>query len=415
MEIVSIGINHRTAPVEVRERVTMLGEELPGALTALKGRVDEGAVLSTCNRTEVYALVPDARAGVDTLKGFLAETHGLSLDELAPYLYTHTHRDAARHLFAVASGIDSMILGESEILGQVRDALVAASDAGLVGTPLSRLFHWAMRTGRRAREETAISRHTVSVSFAAVQMARQVFGGLDQCRVLVISAGEAGKLTAKGLRNAGAREIGVANRTRDRAAVLAAELKGRTVDFERIGEALVDFDIVISATASTRYVLMKNTVAGAMEARRGRPLCLIDIAVPRDIDPDSGLIEGVHLYDIDDLEAVSLAGLEERRKSVSQVNGIIDDEVERFMRWLHSLEAVPVIKSLQERAEELRRRELQKTLGKLQHLSPEDRERIDTLTRALTRKLLHDPIVTLKSQGQHKGYIEAARELFRLE
>ena len=414
MQIIAIGVNHKSAPVEVRERLSLLDEELPDALAGLRLHAPEGAILSTCNRTEVYAIAPDAGAGAETLKGFLAGWRRLPVDQLSPYVYSATQRDAARHLFAVACGIDSMILGETEILGQVREALVAASNAGTVGLPLSRLFHAALRTGRLARQETAISRHTVSVSYAAVQMARQVFGGLEQCRVLVISAGEAGKLTARSLRQAGAREIGVANRTRARAEALAADLGGRTVDFERVPEALVDFDIVISATASARYVLLKDTVAGAMARRAGRPLCLIDIAVPRDIDPDSRLVHGVYLYDIDDLEAVSLAGLEERRKAVAQVEAIIDVEADRFMHWFHSLKAVPVIRGLRDKAEATRRRETEKALAKLRHLSPEDQAHIEALTKALTRKLLHDPIIALKGQGQSKGHIEAARDLFGL-
>ena len=415
MQIVVIGINHKSAPVEVRERVALLEEELPSALAQSARYVPEAVILSTCNRTEIYATAPDPQTGCDALKAFLADYHRISSNEFAPHLYIHSQEEAARHLFAVASGIDSMILGETEILGQVRDALAEASKAERIGMPLSRLFHCALRTGRKAREQTAVSRHAVSVSYAGVQMARQVFGGLEQCRVLVISAGEAGKITAKSLRDSGAREIAVANRTYSRAVSLAAELGGRPLDFERIGEALVDYDIVISATASARYVLLKETVAQAMEHRNDRPLCLIDIAVPRDIDPDSRLIENVYLYDIDDLEALSLANMGERRKAVAQVESIIDGEVERFMQWLLSLKAVPVIKSLQSKAESVRRRETAKSLAKLQHLSPEDRERVGALTRAITKKLLHDPIVSLKAQGECKGYIDAARDLFRLE
>ena len=391
MQIVVIGINHKSAPVEVRERVALLEEELPSALAHSARFFPEAVILSTCNRTEVYATAPDTQAGGDALKAFLADYHRISPDEFLPHLYVHSQEEAARHLFSVSSGIDSMILGETEILGQVRDALAEASKAERIGMTLSRLFHSALRTGRKAREQTGVSRHAVSVSYAGVQMARQVFGGLEQCRVLVISAGEAGKLTAKSLRDSGAHEIAVANRTYSRAASLAAELGGRPLDFERIQEALVDYDIVISATASARYVLPKEAVAQAMEHRNGRPLCLIDIAVPRDIDPDSRLIENVYLYDIDDLEALSLANMGERRKSVAQVESIIDGEVERFTQWLLALKAVPIIKSLRQKAEALRQRETAKTLAKLQRLSPEDRDRVEALTKAITRKLLHDP------------------------
>ena len=415
MHIVGIGINHKSAPVEVRERIALLEEELPSALAHLRRYVAEGAILSTCNRTEVYATAPDGPSGLEALVSFLAENRGITPGEMTPHMYTHTQEDVARHLFAVASGIDSMILGETEILGQVREALTEASRAEAIGLPLSRLFHWALRTGRMARERTAISRHSVSVSYAAVQMARQVFGGLKQCRVMVISAGEAGKLTARSLKDTGASEIAVANRTYSKAVALASELGGRPLDFERIPEALVDFDIVISATASARYVLPTEMVAQAMSRRDGRPLCLIDIAVPRDIDPESRLIDNVYLYDIDDLEAVSLANMAERKKAVGRVQEIVDGEAQKFMQWLLSLEAVPVIKSLRSKAESIRQREARKSMAKLRHLSSEDLERVEALTKAIAKGLLHDPIVSLKAQGESKGYIEAARELFRLE
>jgi glutamyl-tRNA reductase len=399
----------------VRERLALLPEELPPVLAALGRRALEGAILSTCNRTEVYAVCPDAQAAAPGLVELLASVRGLAPDDIQPYVYRHGQEAAVRHLFAVASGIDSMILGETEIMGQVRGALVAASEAGQVGKTLSRLFHHALRTGRRARVQTAISRHGLSVSYAAVQMARQVFGGLECCRVLVISAGEAGKLTAKTLKDSGAGEIGVANRTRERAAALAQELGGRVVGFEAVGEVLEDYDIVISATASPQYVLPAGTVARAMERRAGRPLCLVGIAVPRDIDPESRTVPNVYLYDIDDLEAVSLDNRAERQRAVVKVQAIIDEEVARFMAWLRGLEAVPSIKALRHKAEALRLRELERSMAKLRHLAPEDRARIDALTQAITRKLLHDPIVALKREGKSKGHIDAARELFALD
>ena len=415
MHIVAAGINHRTAPVEVRERVMMLPEEVMPAVVRLKAHVSEGAVLSTCNRTEVFAIVSDAAAGMLALKACIGESGRMSLAELEPHIYTHTGQDAVRHLFAVASGIDSQILGETEILGQVRGALVSAAEAGAMGVPLSRLFHSALRTGRLAREQTAISRHAASVSSAGVQMARQVFGGLEQCRVLVISAGEAGSLTARCLKDAGAADIAVANRTRATAEELAAELGGRCLDFEDVPAALADFDVVISATASSRYVLSRAVVAAAMDRRGSKPLCLIDIAVPRDIDPESRRLRNVHLFDIDDLEAASLLGIQERQKSVAQVQAIIDAEAARFLLWFASLEAVPVIRALHKKSEAVRQRELRKSMARLSHLSTDDKLRIEALTKALTKKLLHDPITNLKKQGPSAaGHIDAARDLFSL-
>ncbi|MEE9285682.1 MAG: glutamyl-tRNA reductase [Dehalococcoidia bacterium] len=415
MQIVAIGVNHKTAPVEVRERLALVPEELPAALVALGRLAPEAAILSTCNRTELYAAGQDADATTGALVTFLERHHRLPSQEIEPFLYRYVQLDAVRHLFGVASGIDSMILGETEILGQVRSAMVAASEAGQVGKILSRLFHRALNTGRKARVRTGISRHAVSVSYAAVQMARHVFGGLERCRVLVISAGEAGKSTAKVLRDQGAQEIGVANRTRERATALARELRGRIVDFDGIGAALVDFDIVISATASARFVLSADVVRQAMEQRDGRPLCLIDIAVPRDIDPESQHIPDVYLYDIDDLEAIALINRDQRRREVGKVMEIIGEEAQRFMGWLGGLEAVPAIKSLRSKADGIRRQELETSLRKLQHLPPQDRQRIDILTKAITRKLLHDPIVALKSQDKSKGSIDSIRALFDLD
>jgi glutamyl-tRNA reductase len=414
LNIVAVGVNHKSAPVEIRERLALVPEDLPQALGVLGSFIPEAAILSTCNRTELYGAGLEPAEGVAALTSFLGHHHGLSEDELAPYLYHHTQDNAPRHLFSVASGIDSMILGETEILGQVRESLVSASAAGRVGTGLSRLFHHAMRAGRRARTETGISRHAVSVSYAAVEMARQVFGGLENSHVLVISAGEAGKLTARSLKDSGAAEVAVANRTPHRALALAKELGARVFDFDSIADALPQFDIVISATAATRYVLSADTVARAMEKRNGRPLCLVDIAVPRDIDPESRKIPNVHVYDIDDLEAVSLANVAQRGKEVSHVRRIVDEEVDRFMDWYRGLQAVPVITALQNKVEKIRARELAKSLKRLQNLSEEELGRIEALTSAITRKVLHDPIVALKRQGERDGYIAAARELFDL-
>jgi glutamyl-tRNA reductase len=408
-------VNHRTAPVEVRERVMLLQDDLPRALALLKRAELEGAILSTCNRTEVYAVTSTPEEGIRAAVSCLAEANGLAPAEIEPYVYRLSQKGAVSHLFAVASGIDSLVLGETEILGQVRSALIAASEAGTVGVPLSRLFHAALRTGRMAREQTGISRHAASVSSAGVQLARQVFGGLEQCRVLVISAGEAGALTARCLKDAGAATISVANRTRSKAEELAEELGGRALEFAGIPSALAEHDVVISATASSRFVLHRDAVAAAMDRRAGRPLCLIDIAVPRDIDPDSRSVKNVHLFDIDDLEAVSLLGMQERRNAVADVERIVEAEAERFLQWLSTTEAMPVVRDLIEKAEALRRRELEKSLAKLGHLSPEDRDRIDMLTKALVRKLLHDPIAEIKAEGPRAGALDAARKLFRLE
>lgn len=414
MEILTIGVNHTSAPVEVREKLALLPEELPQALAALGQHLPGALILSTCNRTEIYATVMKIEAGLKEVEAFFRDYHHLEPEKLAPYLRQYRNEEAVRHLFAVASGIDSMVLGETEVLGQVGDALGVASEQGRVGKSLVRLFHHALRTGRRARTETGISRHALSVSSAAVQVARKVFDGLGQSRVLVISAGEAGKLTAKTLKDEGVARIGVANRTRAKAEALAGELGGEVVGFDSVPAALMEYDIVISATASAHFVISADMVGRAMERRGGRQLCLVDIAVPRDIDPECRQIAGVHLYNIDDLEAVTLANRAQREREKEKVEVIISDEVARYIEWQRDLDVVPVIVALQQKVEAVRQRELEKSLRKLEHLAPEDVKRIEDLTSALTRKLLHDPILTLKEQDGSKEFIESARELFRL-
>ena len=415
MNIVVVGINHKTAPVEVRERLAMVSDELPGAIKTLNRHVTDGAILSTCNRSEVYAVAETPEIGYERLTGFLTRYHRVPQAEIESYLYRHADEDAFRHLFEVASGIDSMILGETEILGQVRDALSACTTADMIDSTIPRLFHHALRTGRRARTETRISQHAASVSSAAAQMARSVFGGLDQCRVLVISAGEAGKLAAQCIKDAGAADLAVANRTRSRAEALAQELGARTIDFEDIQTVLPDYDIVISATAAGKLVLPLEAITRATERRNGRPLCLIDIAVPRNVDPDSRKLPNVHLFDIDDLEAVSLANLGLRKKEVPKVRAIIEEEVKRFNGWYRGLEVAPTIASLQQKIETIRRDEVERRMRKLTHLSAKDRNQIIAMTKAITAKLLHEPTMVLKEQGQRKGYVEAVQAIFHLD
>ncbi|MBI4200467.1 MAG: glutamyl-tRNA reductase [Chloroflexi bacterium] len=413
MRIVVVGLNHTTASLAVRERVAVAAGELGEALEALRARVGNGVVLSTCNRSEVYALVASLPRGVDALKGFFSAYHRAARRSLEPHWYVHIHRQAVHHLFRVAAGLDSLILGEAEVLGQVRDAYAAASERGLCGGTMARLFHQALRVGKRARRETAIGRHALSVSRAAVELGRQVLGDVRGKRVLVVGLGDAGVLAARALADAGAGEVAVTNRTFRRAEELARQLGGVAVPFDNLVEALAKADILVSATGSPGYVLDVQTVALARAASQ-RPLVLVDIAVPRDIDPRVSEVPGVHLYALDDLEALAETNRRQRQQEAERVEVIVGEEVDRFVGWLSSLESVPTVAALRERAESIRARELARLLRRLSLLPDGQRESVEAFSRAMVKKLLHEPIVALKGQ-RDPARLQVARELFDLD
>ncbi len=409
MEIILVGISHKTAPVAVRERFAFSSEELPDALPRFGGAV---AVLSTCNRTEVYLAVPHTV----TAKSVIALLRELKGDVDAPddAFYHSTGDEATRHLYRVAAGIESMVLGESEILGQVRAAFSAATAAGTHNAVLSRLFHGAIRSGRRARSQTHIGRHAVSISSTAVALARRTLGDLSNRSVLVVSAGEAGKLAARSLAQSGASKLLVTNRTASRARELAADLDGKAVPFKELEQAMADSDIVISSSAAPDFLISKNDVVGAMRGRNGRELLLIDIAVPRDVDPAVRELPGVHLYDIDDLQALIEQNMNARRREVANVERIVDEELVRFGEWLRARGVVPTVTALLASAEETRRTEVARTFKRLKDLTPQQQERVEAMTNALVKKLLHDPITRLRGADGER-YVGAVRELFSLD
>lgn len=415
MRVALIGISHKTVPVSLRERFAFSSEELPRALARLRRAVGNGVVLSTCNRTELYYVTKSGQAKYDQAARLLAAMSRVPSDELAGRCYFLLHEDAIRHLHRVAAGLESMAVGETEILGQVRTAFVAACEAGCANPLLTRLFHAAIRAGRRARAETFIGRYAASVSSTAVTLAKAILGDLSDRTVLVVGAGEAGKLTAHSLSKAGACRMLVANRTYGRAAQQAALLGGRAVPFAWLPQALEESDIVISCSGAPSFVVREEMVAAAMARRDGRPLVLIDIAVPRDIDPAVKDFPGVHLYDIDDLQAVSTANLRKRRKELSKVEAIVEEEVSRFLAWWHSLKVIPTITALRGQVEGMRQRELAKTFARLPHLAEEDRESIEALTGAIVKKVLHEPLVHLRDRGEDEDYLEVVRDLFGLD
>ena len=448
-----LGLNHRTAPLEVRERLALESAALPAALAALNHQVAPGVILSTCNRLEIYTLTSEPaaaateeRALLSRLQAFAAGYFGVAAAELRPYCYSFAERDCVRHLFRVASGLDSMIVGEWEILGQVRAAFSAASEGGQVRGPLSRLFHQALRVGRRAHRIAALevnrpdSRRR-SVSLAGVELAHRLLGDLSQRQVLIIGAGDAGQLTGRALAAAGAGNLVFTNRTYDRAAQLSGELGGTAAPFEQLYQTLVESDAVISATAAPDYLLRREPVQEVMAQRGGRPLLLIDIAVPRDIDPAVGLLEGVRLCDIDALRADSAAGNAELARAAAQAEEVVAAETEKFMQWWESLDTISAIAALREYAEKVRRAEVDKTLRRWQREResataaaaapvpdsvpaaenpgvpaelPELAAQLDAMTTALVKKLLHHPTIYLR-EAKDPARQQLILELFNLD
>ncbi|MCH7745421.1 MAG: glutamyl-tRNA reductase, partial [Chloroflexi bacterium] len=409
MRITLIGLNHKSAPLEVREQVSFSKSQLEEALPLLKDRIGESVILSTCNRTEFYAVGENPARIAEQVRLFIADYHGISAKIISQHLYEYTDADAVRHLLRVASGLDSMIIGESQILGQVRDSLSAASDAQSVQTALLGLFHAAVRTGRRVRDETDVGRNALSISYAGVQLAQRTLGTLSGRKALLIGAGEAGQLVAKALRTVGIADLMIANRTLSRAEDLTQSLGGRAVPFSEIESALGEADIVISATDSPEFVITTAMASSAVNGRGEAPLFLFDLAVPRDVDPQVADLPGLKLFNIDDLFSIAEENLEERKRAAVDAEAIVEDELVRFMAWWDSLDAVPIIKTLRQHAEEVRIRELERALRKVPNLSDEQREVMDALTTSIVNKLLHDPIASLKQQTD-KSQLQAARD-----
>lgn len=398
----------------MREAVSFLGNQLQQALPSLRDELGEAVILSTCNRTEIYSAADDVPAATQRIKRFVADYHALPHADVAPHMYSRSGADAARHLFGVSSGLDSLIVGESQILGQVRGALSAATEAKSVKISCSGLFHAAMRVGRRVRQETGIGRNPLSVSYAGVRLAQRVLGGLSNKRALLIGAGEAGSLIARALRTVGVGDLMIANRTPQKAQELAGYLSGTVVPFERLEEALRDAHIVLAATDSPSYIVTKRMAWALRRSERETPLFVFDLAIPRDIDPEIADIDGVRLFNIDDLSAIAEENLAERKRAAAAAESVISEEVDAFLRWWDSLDALPTVKAIRQNAEGIRRREVAKALDMLSDVSPQNRQVVDALTRSIVNKILHDPTASLK-QGANKTHIRAARNLFRVE
>jgi len=417
VHLVGIGLSHKTAPVEVRERLSFGPGNLGEGLADLHRRsgVQEAVLLCTCNRTEAYAVGAEAEPAATA---FLIAHSGLSADALSPHLYLRTNQEAVAHLFRVAAGVDSMVVGESEILGQVKRALEAALAQGCAGLVLDRLFRTAAAVGKRARAETGIGRGAFSVGHCAAELARSIFSDLHEKRLLLLGAGDTAELTARHLMASGATSVFVANRTHARALELAEQLGGRAVHYDELLSAMEKCDIVIGATAAPHAVVTRDQVAQVMRARKNRPLFCIDIAVPRDIEPAVGTLNNVYLYDIDDLSAVVAEDAQQRSREAEKVEAIVLEATGKFSAWHQSLRAAPTIAALRQKLEGIRAGETERALRRLEHLSAQDREAVVNLTTSLLNKILHQPTVELKNglrAGDGEVRIETVRCLFGLD
>jgi len=420
VSFVVVGLNHRTVPLPVLERVTVPPALVPKALRDLAGReyLAEVALLSTCNRTEVYALCTKFHPGVADASEFLAEQAGMGAADLAEHIYSYYDEAAIAHLFGVAAGVDSVILGEGQILGQVRDALRAAEEEGTAQQGLARIFRHAIEVGKRSRAETGIGRGAVSLSSAAVALAAERLGSLVDRRVLVLGAGEMGEGMARSLAGSGVTEVVVAGRGTERSTELATRVGGRAVPIEQLPRALVTADLVLTSTGSTDVVISEEEMEVAMQRRFGRPLLIVDIAVPRDVDPGVADVPGVTLLDMDDLKAFAESSMDRRRREVARVRRIISAELERLRAGRTAREVAPLVSALRSRGEDIRLAELERFRSKLDAVDPKTAETIEALTRGIVAKLLHEPTVRVKEaagSGRGELYADALSALFGLD
>ena len=417
MEILVVGLNHRTSPVELREKLAFNLKEARGFYEKLVDhkKVREAVLLSTCNRVEVYSWAN--AGGEEHIISTLEEDKGVSSQEIIPSLYVYRGEEAVKHIFRVASSLDSMVLGEPQIVGQVKEAFEEALTCDATGVILNQLMKKALSVSKRVRTETAIGESAISVSYAAVQLAQKIFGDLSNRKAMLVGAGEMAELAARHLVHKGVSRITVVNRTLSKAQELAQKLQGQALPMDRLEEKLAEVDIVITSTGAPHTVVTSDMVQRTMRERKRRPIFFIDIAVPRDVDPEVERVENVYLYDIDDLEQVVERNRKRREKESVKAEAIVDEEVERFLQWLKSQEVIPVIVSLRNRCEEIRRTELEKAVSRM-HLNGKETRVLEALTTAIVNKILHAPLSYVKnvaSQGEGEKIARLVKELFALE
>ena len=421
MTLIAFGINHKTAPVDIREKVAFAPEKMEQALQGCvnNGEVSEAAIVSTCNRTELYFNLHENEAkenNIASLLDWFCQYHHLKKEDIEPYIYLHSNNDAVQHILRVASGLDSLVLGEPQILGQIKDAYSTANQAGTIGRQLNRLFQHTFSVAKQVRTDTAIGANPVSVAFAAVSLSKRIFANLSEHTALLIGAGETTELVAQHLNNQGVKNIIVANRTVERAQTLANQFEGEAIALSDMPERLVEADIIIASTASQLPILGKGAVERALKQRKHRPMFMVDIAVPRDIEPEVGELDDVYLYTVDDLHEVIEEGRQSREEAAVQAEEIIVNQVEHFMGWLRSLNGVDTIRAFREQAEQ--KRDEQLATAQKQLAAGKDPEQvINDLARTLTNKLIHEPSAQL-NQAAHSGrkeILDTAREIFNLE
>ncbi len=420
MRIVTIGMNHQTAPVELRECLARDPANVYRALSSMREHpaIREGLYISTCNRIEAVYTTDRPDEARREILGLLSALGEMPADAFAPSLYTLEDAESVRHMFEVASSLDSMVVGEPQILGQIKDAYFQATQARTSGVIVNRLMHRAFHVAKRVRTETGVSDAAVSISYAAVELAKKIFHDLTGRKVLLIGAGEMAELAARHLLGQGVGEIIVANRTFDRAVQVAGGFHGKPVYFEEIGSELLEADIVIASTASAEYVIRHDQVKRSLRKRRNRPLFFIDIAVPRDVEPRVNDLGNVYVYDIDDLQGVVEINRAQRQEEAVKAERIVEEEVLRFQGWLKTLGVVPTIVRLKEKAEEIRRAEVRRSLPGLGDLTEEQQRALEMLTRSIADKIVHDPILMLKRKADRSSrdqVLDLTRQLFRLD
>jgi glutamyl-tRNA reductase len=420
MHILVVGLNYRTAPVEIREKFAFAEADIPEALQRLKATPSllECVVVGTCNRTEIYAVVDRVKWCGSSIIGFMEAWFGIPKKEIIKHIYSYENERAIEHLFRVSCGLDSMIIGETQILGQVRDAFLKAQQEKATGTIFNTLFKQAVTLAKKAHSDTSIGENPVSVSYAAVELGKRIFGHFDQKNVMIVGAGKMSELTGKHLHANGAEQIVVVNRTLGRAKELAAKLNGKSCSIEYLQAELEQADIVISSTGSSELVLTRTQVEAAMSRRKSRPLFMIDIAVPRDLDPGIGDLPNVYLYDIDDLQNIVESNLAGRREEAKKIEQMIDVEIMAFDHWYKTLGVSPLIKALQEKAGTIHEDTIASMMNKLPDLSQRELQVIRKLTKSMLNQMMRDPIVKIKELAAEKNGEEALKlftELFSLE
>lgn len=420
LTILLIGLNHKTAPVEIRESLAFSKNEATDALEALKEHpaIEEVLLFSTCNRVEILMAVENKQNSIEAVKKFIAEFKNITAGRFEDVLYIHENDEAVRHIFRVASSLDSMMVGEPQILGQIKEAYLLATFKKTSGVILNRLLHRTFFVAKRVRTETGIGDHAVSISYAAIELGRKIFGTLEKKKVLLIGAGEMAELAVEHLIRNRIGDIFIANRTFERGVELAKRFNGKAVRFEEIEDCFTLVDIIISSTGSPDFIVRRDQVKGLMRNRRNRPLFFIDIAVPRDIDPKINRLNNTYVYDIDDLKGVVEENIEDRTKEAAKGERIVDEAVIRFRQWYESLSVVPTIVALREKMDTIAKVEIKKTIQSLNHLSDDDCRAIHRMADAMINKILHDPTLFLKRNGCHGDqsvYLDTTRKLFKLD